>query len=230
MFARGVVGAVLVAVMLACGGGGAALLGSSVGPYATSMAEHYAAETPDVPCLTYAVGDEITMGDFTYRVDEMMIADGESSLPWIRNLDERRSMARDGVKALVMTYSVRNDSPVRAERDGWMTVYGTDGEDTHGAPYNMELYREEHGLPELLHTLPPGAWQTNVWVVGMPAAAADGAVAHLVREEEQFDPTDARGRRKIDVLLDQAIIDLGTPTPGPHLNPEKREASPTAGE
>jgi len=194
------------------------------------MAEHFAAEKPDVPCLTYGVGDEVTMGDFTYRVDEVMVAEAESSLPWIRNMDERRTFAADGVKALVVTYSVRNNTPVRAERDAWMELFGTDGEDTHGAPYNAGLYRTEHALPELVTNLPPGAWQTNVWVVSIQGDAVDGAVAHVTREEEQFDPTDARGRRKIDVLLDQAIIDLGTPTPGPHLNPEKRDADVTEGE
>lgn len=212
-----------IALSLACGGGGGGGGGGhSVGPHATSLAEYNAAENPGIPCPTYRVGDEVTVGDFTYRIDEVYLMEAEKELPWIKNSDERRTFGKDGMQALGLIYSIRNDTPVKKELDVWMRVHTTDGEQVWYQPYNLKLFMADHGIEEFPSELPPNTWVQKAGVLSVQGSAADGAAGWVHYTTEEYDPTDPRGRRKMDVLHEQAIIDFGTPMPHPHINPEKR--------
>lgn len=222
MWVRVVAVGITLGTGLACGGAGG-LVGSSVGEYAASYAEYVEKENPGIACPTSAVGSEVRLGDFTYRIDEVLLVEAEKDLPWIQNSDERRTFGKEGVKGLVVVYSVRNESPVKAPLDVWFRVYTTDGEQGRWGAYNEKFVQEERGLDDLpTKGMPAGTWVQTAGVLAVNPAAVDGAAAYLFREEEQFDPTDPRGRRKIDVLLEHAVVDLGTPAAGPHINPEKR--------
>jgi len=210
--------ALCVGLAIACGGG-------SVGEYAANFAE-YQESQEEVPCPTYSLGEEVSIGNFTYVFEGTELSQGENKLPWIRNMDERRSFSRDGIKAIVVKYKVRNDSPIAQRREAWFVVQGTDGEKGGGGPYNEELYEKEHDLPDISGTLAPGKWYEAVDISSINPSATDGAVAHFKRREQQLD---IRGR-KIKVLVEQAVVDLGTPIEGPHVNPEKRGDAPTTEE
>lgn len=214
---------VLTAVLaLACGGGGGGF-GSSVGPYATSMAEHHQKENPDIPCPTFNVGDEVAMNGFTFRVDEVIVAEAEKSLPWIGNSTERKHFERNpDEKALIIVASVRNDNPVKTRFNLSVNTFTTDGEQGSWWAYNEKLVVAERGVPEWDRDLAPNKWTPWIGISNGKDEAADGAILRLFHTEKEYDPTDPRGRRKITVLYEQAVIDLGTPVRGPHINPEKR--------
>jgi len=191
------------ALALACGGVG------GVGGYAGSYAA-YQADEAGIPCPSYRLGKEATIGSFTYVFQGTELVDAETRLPWIRNSDERRSFAKPGVKALVVRYKLRNDSPVAKARDSWFEVVGTDGVEAGGGPYNEDLYLAKHWLDDPSGDYAPGKWYDTVDVVAIQPEAADGAAAHLQRKEEQLDAW----RKKVRVLVEQAVVDLGTPEPG----------------
>jgi hypothetical protein len=215
MTTRWLLGALVFGFGLACGGGGG---GGAVGAYAESYAEYAETEYPGIECGAYAVGREVTVGDFTFVFDQPLLVQGEDSLPWIQNHEERKVFAREGTKALVIPYQVRNDSPVKKKRDVWFPVVGSDGESAPGGSYNAHLYEAEHALEDYGSSLPPGRFLPMVSVNSIQPGGADGAVAHLKQWGRE---QDIRGKRH-DVVLAQAVVDLGTPTEGPHINPEKR--------
>ncbi len=216
---------VTAALALACGGGGGGF-GSSVGPYATSMGEHYANENPGIPCPTYALGDEIEMNGFSFRIDEVIVADAEKSLPWIANSTERKHFERNEKdKALIIVASARNNNPVKSRFNLSVNTFGTDGEQGSWWAYNEKLVVAERGVDEWDSNLPPNKWMPWIGISNLTDEAADGSILRLYHTEKEYDPTDPRGRRKITVLYEQAVIDLGTPTRGPHINPERRDGN-----
>lgn len=189
--------------------------------FAKSLAAFYASKHPGVPCPLFAVGDEVKIADWTLRVDGVSVHEAEAGLPWIRNVDERSWFQKPGRRALVVRYSVRNDTPLKKRRDFSTRVQTSDGERATWFPYNMELYEKEHGLTRS-STFPPSTWVATVGVLGVAEGVADNAAMWLSYEVSEFDPTDPRGRRKISVIRQQAVVDLGKAAPGPHLNPAKR--------
>ncbi len=210
------VAAASLALALACGGSLVPLGGADVGAYASSLATYAESENPGVDCPAAGVGDAVRVGDFSFRVDRVELATPETKLPYIKNIDERRAFGKDGVQALVVHYSIRNESPVQAVPDVVFSVHGTDGRQSTTGPYNRELVMKAAGMAAPT-AWPPGQWVENVKVFDMTPAAADGAAAWIKRRVKQVDPTDPKGRRKISVIVDQAVVDLGTPVAGPAI-------------
>lgn len=201
---------------LACGGG----LGSSVGPYATSMAEHFESENPGIPCPTFNIGDELKVGDWTLRVDEAKAYEPESALPYIQNSTERSAMK--GAKAIGIAYSLRNDTPLAKKWDLNMNCITPDGNKSRFWPYNEKLLASTLGITEVEGNMPPGKWIQAVAVCSGTPEALDGAVFRPFYQTKEYDPTDPRGKRKIDVLHAQAVVDLGPLADGGHINPANR--------
>lgn len=208
------IGGIAVGLSLACGGG---MGGSAVGEYASSYAEYQAAEL-GIPCPTYNIGDEVPIGDLVFKFEPTMLVEPESELPWIQNHEERSRFGKDGIKALVVPYQIKNSSPVKVDRDVWFPVMGSDGENARGGSYNEKLYAAEHGFEQPHDSISVGSWMPGVSVNALTPAAAEGAVAHLKRWDEVKD----EHGDWVDVVLEQAVVDLGSPTEGPHINPEKR--------
>ncbi|RME24103.1 MAG: hypothetical protein D6798_12005 [Deltaproteobacteria bacterium] len=207
------VAAASLVLALACGGSLVPIGGADVGAYASSLATYAESENPGVDCPAAGVGDAVRIGDFSFRVDRVELSPPETRLPWIKNRDERQAFSKPGVQALVVHYSIRNESPVQAVPDVVFSVHGTDGRQATTGPYNAELVMKAAGMTAPT-AWPPGQWVENVKVFDMQPAAADGAAAWLKRRVKQVDPTDPKGRRKIDVIVEQAVIDLGTPAAG----------------
>ncbi len=203
---------------LACGGGGA-LLGGGVGEYTRGYAEYEAGES-GLPAPTFGRGDEVRVGDFTHVILDTALADPETDVKWIKNVDERRVFGVEGTQALVVRFKVRNEAPVRKKLDVYFLVMGTDGANASRGPYNDDLVQQDLGLrePQDLGDLPPGEWIESARVFALQPGAADGAAAHFKRFEKV---KDARGRTQ-SVLREQAIVDLGAPVEAPHVNPARR--------
>ena len=209
----------LVWMALACGG--IAKVGSSVGPYAASVAEY---QTNDVglPCPTFNIGEEFTLNNFTIRVTGASVAQPENSLPWIGNSSERKTASKENIEALIIEYEFRNDSPVKVGPNLSLSIRTNDGERPWSLPYNGNLIQEELGIEDAPRKYPPNKWVKRIWVVGAEKGSGEGAVAYFAHETKEYDPTDPRGKRKIDVTHDHAVVDLGTPEQRPHMNPKKR--------
>ncbi|MBP9208115.1 MAG: hypothetical protein KBG28_29375 [Kofleriaceae bacterium] len=204
------------------GGTGAKGPATTGGAYAKSLAAFCAKEHPGLDCPVYALGQEFTVGDWSLRVDGVSVHEAESKLPWITNVEERSWFARPGRRALVVRFAVRNDAPIKRGFSPGMRLYSSDGQQATWFPYNLELYQKDHGLAKPPRSYPPGAWVERAGVLGVAEGAADHAALWVRDMVSQYDPTDPRGRRKIQVLKHTALVDLGPAKPGPHLNPEKR--------
>jgi hypothetical protein len=221
-------GLAMLGFALACGGGGEGggglipvSLGSSVGPHASATRDFLQKENPGIPLKAYNVGEEFRVGDVSYRVDKLVVMEGENQLPWIKNLDERNALSKPGRKALAIEFSRRNETPMKMSDPAYKSIFQTDGEKGSYSAYNEKLYREEHGIPEI-ESLPPGQWSKDVLIAVVNEGGYDGAAWWVRLMERQYDPTDPSGRRKIEVLIDHALVDLGTAEKGPHINPAKR--------
>lgn len=205
-----VVGAVVLLFGLACGGGSGdggasgALFGPAVGPYATTYAEHMA-KTNGVPCPTYSVGDEVSIGNGTFVLTEAKLIEPVRTSP---NGGERRLLGDTDVKGLVTTFRLRNDSPLKVETLPVMYLVTTsEGETAMYLGEATDQYRTPLGL-EMPRDMAPGKWVDTAYVYGSTVGAAQGAVMFL---SVQVDRKDARGNWYVEVT-EQAVIDLGAPT------------------
>lgn len=99
MWTRAVTGGIVLASMLACGGGGA---GHSVSSYASKMATYYEDQN-GVPCPTYGLGDEVTLGGFTYRFDKAEIMEPNRKT---RSAYERVDFKDPSFTAVGVEYSI----------------------------------------------------------------------------------------------------------------------------
>ena len=222
MTRTGIVGGLGLFFALACGGaGGGGLVGPSVGPYAQEMST-YLEEEHGVPAPTYRVGDEVKVGDFTWKVERVIAYEPETDASIIKNMDERRALQKEGAAALGVLYSIRNDTPVAKKLDVHMWVRTADGQKGMYQAYAEYLFLDEHGREERPRTFPPGEWVESGAVLAVNGEAVDGSIGWIRFVEKEYDPSDPRGRRKIDVMKDQAVIDFGEVERGGHLNPAKR--------
>ncbi|MBN2798372.1 MAG: hypothetical protein JXX28_04430 [Deltaproteobacteria bacterium] len=207
MLKRAAAGGVFLAMVLACGGGGpdeagvgdrpdgVAAKGSPVGPYATSMAQHFASQNPALPCPTYAVGEAFSILDFSGRIDKVELLPTDA-----------------GGHALGITASWRNDTPMKSTEMLDWEVYGSDGEKGKWIiSSESNRFREARGIVPGDNSYPPNKWVQSGSMARVDASAADGAVIYVFYSVEEFDPTDPKGRRKIKVLKGHAVVDVGVP-------------------
>lgn len=206
----------VAASMLACGGFGG---GSE---FAHDLAEHLESEHPYAERTVVAgVGSEVTVGDFSFRFGDPIIVDSEHELPYIRNTDERSAFAPPHTKGLVVPYEIRNNTPVVKDQDVFWDVRTRAGEHLRTGTFNSRMYREEHGLEHDWYNFPPGEWRASAFVWAIQPGQENETVAVIQHEVTKINEDDPRGRRHT-VVVDQAIVDLAVPTPGPHINPERR--------
>ncbi|TNE89411.1 MAG: hypothetical protein EP330_11420 [Deltaproteobacteria bacterium] len=213
-----------LAFTLACGGGGEggmSLGGPSVGEYAQLTADQFAAEHPDIGAPTYNVGDEFVVGDFTLRLDEAVKYIGETDREHVVRA-ESDVMSQEGVKALVFVYSIKNNTALAKAKNLNMNCITTDGEKSKFYVHHERLLWKTSELEDLPAKLPPGEWVQTGIVCSGKETAMDGAVWRVYYKTREYDPTDPRGRRKMDVYHAQAIVDIGSPRDGGHFHPDKR--------
>ena len=204
---------------LACGG--VAGVGGGGSDFAQNFAKHAETEYPRaVPVPTYGELAEVTVGDFSYRFGKTVIMDAENDLPWVPNVTERNLFSKDGVKLMVLELDVRNNSPVKAKADAGISIRTRGGEKLRFGAYNEDIYRKEHNRYNST-TLPPGEWVPTAYAMAVQPDDADGAIAWMTRTITEINPRDPRGR-KHTVVVEQAIVDLSNPEPGPHVNAERR--------
>src|SRR5262245_22832387 len=67
--------------------------GRTAGPVALRLAK-FKEEKEGKPCRAFAAGEEVRFGDFSYKIEAPLIADPETRLPWIANIDERRALSK----------------------------------------------------------------------------------------------------------------------------------------
>ncbi|MBN2799077.1 MAG: hypothetical protein JXX28_08005 [Deltaproteobacteria bacterium] len=227
----GAVVAVVIGMSLACGGGSTGPAGASIsrlaGPYAISIGEYTTAEN-GLPCPIAGVGEEYKLGDWTLVFEPTELVEPESRLPWISNSDERRMFGKEGSKALIVPFKVRNDSPVKKDYDVLFAARTTDGERIRSGPYNEKLYYARAGRqnPWDAGKLTPGQWFETAYVYSVDPAFVDGATIVTRLEEQRRDQTDPRGRM-IDVTVVQHAVDLGPATEGePLRQPDSAKPAP----
>ena len=206
---------VLLAI-LACGG----VVPSSVGPFAASVAEYQAGEL-GMDCPAYNIGDTLAIGGFSMRITKVSAAEPDPDLGRM-HISEKRAAGAENVQGLIIEYEMKNDSPIKVERNVAMSIRTTDGEQVLSLPIHTQTIRDEMKLEEQPALYPPNKWIKNLWIVAADKDAIDGAAAYVTHETEEPDPRDPKGRRTMIVIHEQAVVDLGTPQPAPPINPEKR--------
>lgn len=212
---------VCVGLVLGCGGGGGGF-GGGGSEFAQNMAKHGEQEHPKAtPALSYGVGSEVTLGDFSFRLGEPVLMDPETDVKYIKNVTERNRFGKPGIKALVIPYELKNNSPVKKKRDVWWTVHSRAGDELFGGGYNEGIYLEEHGIESYGREVPPGKWHKKVFVMAIQEDDANGTLGWFKQWETQINEKDPRGR-KIEVVISQAVVDIADPTSGPHINPARR--------
>lgn len=196
---------------LACAGIGP--LGGGGSERAQALCDHLA-KTNETTCETVAVGQVARINDLDIHVDRVASWVGESSLPNIKNSDERRRFESVDNQALVLEVAYTNTAPVKASIGIVSYLTTGDGDEVFNSPYNAAVYREDH--PDWLDlwehpTVGPGKTARTALVFPVATSAVEGSLLVLRRNEKRPDPKDPRGRMKtfVEELL---VVDLGPPT------------------
>lgn len=166
-----------------------------------------------VPALRVAAGTELVVFEHTIRLDAPVLADAETRLPWIANVDERRLFA--GKRALIVPFSVRNDAPVARRLDVGFVLHTRDGKTHVGGAYNERLAAKQRGVTAFydLGKLPPDTWRDSVLVFDVDPAHAAGAVVHVAHWTTIRDRHD----RRRQVVAEHAVVDLAPAVEGPAI-------------
>lgn len=203
-------GIVVIGCLLACSGAGLTPRGSEGAQRLCAWLE---AEHDGAPCVTYGVGDDVTVGGFTFQLGAPERVASVATLPEVPNLEERRDFATTGGEAVAVPMRLRNDGPVKVERTAWAGVYTAGGEKAREGHFNTQRWLTARGTPDTSRgELPAGVWTTGGAVYALRHAEAEGLLM-WVRQEEQQEVYDEerRKRRKVWVTVAQAVVDLGPP-------------------
>ena len=175
------------------------------------------AQHEGIPCATAGVGETLSVGEITFRFDAPLAIRGDDTLPAIRSLDERADFHRTGGAALALPVSLRNDSPVRRQRDTFAVLYTASGATPPAGFYNTERWLAAQGqAQEIDGEVPPGAWVHGGNVYAVPPDDVDAGLMWIFQErrEEVWDPERRRNRVKVTVVAG-GVVDLGPATRQP---------------
>ncbi len=200
-----------------CGDVSGTMSGGNASDAAKKLAEYKAGEE-GVPAGAFGVGEDVTVGDFSYRFETPLIVDVEADIAYIQNVDERSAFAKIDNKGLVLPYSLRNDSPVAADAPHSIAIVTGGGEIVYGMPYNEGIWAEAHGRKGSrdVGKLAPGQWTETVRVYPVAPDAAVGAMAYLAQVTSHYEDKNGDGKKetKVRVLHEHAVADLPAATPG----------------
>ncbi|MEL6343389.1 MAG: hypothetical protein AAFV53_09655 [Myxococcota bacterium] len=220
----------IAGLMLACGGlvegttEQSPLLieeGPQVSERVASLGAYLSGEL-SAPCQTVAQGQSFEFDGFTMVTKPTELSTGEDRLPWIKNGDERSKFKR-GMKGLVVPMTITNNAPVARKPRYKMKLWTVDGEWTYAAPGNSGLWARDHGGIDSWEMIKVGPGQSIDTALVFPVtdANAEQAAMQLFLQEKQRDANN----RPITVTTTLVLVDVGAPTPGPHINPEKRSSN-----
>jgi hypothetical protein len=131
------------------------------------------------PITVVPIGQPIRIDDFVVELGRPELADPETRLPWIANVDERAQFR--GKRALVVPFSVRNDAPVARGFELGLVLHTPDGKTHVGGPYNERLAAKQRARVVDLKRLTPDRPVEGVRVFDVDPAQLEGAVLYAAR-------------------------------------------------
>ncbi|MFN0253275.1 MAG: hypothetical protein ACKV2T_40770 [Kofleriaceae bacterium] len=189
---------------------------SPTGPAASASAVRladYKSKEHGHPAVVVPVKQPLRIYDFDIELEQPILAEPETRLPWIANLDERALFR--GKKALILPIKARNDSPVARELLLGFVLHTRDGKSHTGGVYNERLAAKQLGRIAWfdLKKQAPDAWVETVLVFEVDPAQLDGAVVYVAR---WITVRDLRGRRR-SVVEQHLVADLAAAKDGPPI-------------
>lgn len=185
---------------------------SSASRAATRLAEYKEREHRR-PADVVAVGLPLRIYEFDVKLERPVLADAETRLPWIANVEERAAFR--GKRALIVPFSARNDAPVARELDVGFVLHTSDGKRHTGGVYNERLAAKQRGRTAWydLQKLAPDKWVDSVLVFDVDPAHLEGAVLYVARWIRVRD----RFGRWHSIVEQHAVADLQAPIEGPPI-------------
>lgn len=202
--------------LLACGGAGGGLVGSSASQRAQDLCTHLDGANadkynPGVSCVAMGVGSKPVAEGIQVEVISFRRVEGKDSLPDIQNYDERNKFKKNGNNAVAVEIEYTNTSPVRSGIEARVALQSGGGEQLFTWPYNSKVvmaasegtYMDLWERPEL----GPDQKKRSIHVFTLPAGDEPNSVLQVYSMENRVDTTDPRGRKK-DFFTSYVILDL----------------------
>ncbi len=206
-------GSTVVFALLACSGVDLPATTSSGSEQARALCEHLSKEL-DSPCVSLPAGATANIDDLQVKVDQVKTWTGKSTLPEIKNYDERRSMRAVNNHALALELTFTNPSPVKQSVEISTYIINGNGDEAFIEPYNTQLYSKgKEGWIDFWNddTIGPGKSRQAAMVFAVAPDAVPGTKLILRKSVKRPDPKDPRGR--IRTFVDELVVlDLGPPT------------------
>ena len=195
--------------------GGDGPLGSNASDRAVRMAD-YKAKEERVPAGAFGVGDEVVLGDLSYRFGTPEIVDVEQDVAYIQNSDERAAFSKTGAKGLVLPYAIRNDAPMAKSSPQSVAIITGEGEVYYAQPYNSALWAKAHGRTDIteLGKLSPDQWTETARVYAINPASLDGSLIYLAHVTSEWEEEADGDAKKVRTFYGHAVVDIETPVPG----------------
>lgn len=189
---------------------------TGVSATAVRLAE-YKSKEHRVDAGVVPVGRPLRIYDFDIELEQPILAEAETRLPWIANVDERAVFR--GKKALVLPIKARNDAPVARELSVGFVLHTRDGKRHTGGVYNERLAAKQLGRISWfdLKKQAPDVWVDTVLVFDVEPAHLEGAVLYVAR---WITVRDLRGR-KHRVVEQHLVADLAPSKEGPPIRGER---------
>lgn len=159
------------------------------------------------PAVVAPVGETFALDDFDIKLGQPELADPETRLPWIANVDERALFR--GKRALIVPFSTRNNTPVARKLDFGFLLHTKDGKSHGGGVYNERLAAKQRGKISVfdMKRAAPDTWVDSVLVFDVDPAQLEGAVVyvtHWITVRDRF------GRSR-SVVEQHAVADIAAP-------------------
>lgn len=208
-----------LAAALACGGGeGTDLAGDLVGPKASAQAQalcEHLSQEHQAPCVPVAVGETQSIGGFEVQVSGSQRFEGVATLPQVKNGVERNTVKRVDGSMLAVNWTVRNDTPVKAQAPFGIYMIDGGGNQTDAVYFNTRIYADGVGRSSVFEeALGPQQQVEGATVFPVKEPDLQRSLMILEMSERRPDPEDPRGRMKTFVT-EQVVLDLNVPPATP---------------